>query len=298
MTTSTRLQLALLLLSVGLGAAGCGHKAHSGAPVTTVAANLTSTVSPEALHVGVVGGVSFGVSGAVADRGALADVADDVLVLVAAGAVPDASLRLAARAHPATHFAIIGGTAHGVRLRNVAGVLLRRDQAAYLAGLVAGLVGKAGGTQQPKMALVGPDATHLLGAFTRGAHLGFPSANVSAAPSSGDPASCKEAALAAIGEGAVAVVASPGNCALGALAATGEQHIVGQSLADFEVRGAIAAAVVRAALQGVFYGREDLSYGIRAGAVGIERLDPLVPTGVAVQARAIAQRLAEGLPPS
>ena len=77
-----------------------------------------------------------------------------------------------------------------------------------------------------------------------------------------------------------------------------EQHIVGQSLADFEVRGAIASAIVRAALQGVYYGREDLNYGWRAGAVGIVRLDPLIPSGVAVQARAIAQRLAEGLAPN
>ena len=112
------------------------------------------------------------------------------------------------------------------------------------------------------------------------------------------PAACKEAALAAVDEGAVAIVSSRGPCALGALAAATEQHIVGQSLADFEVRGAIASAIVRAALQGVYYGREDLNYGWRAGAVGIGRLDPLIPSGVAVQARAVAQRLAEGLAPT
>jgi hypothetical protein len=93
-------------------------------------------------------------------------------------------------------------------------------------------------------------------------------------------------------------VASPGTCALGALAAAREQYIVGESLGDFEVPGAIASATVRAALQGSYYGKEDLSYGVRAGAVGIVRLDPLVPTAVAVQARAAAQRLAEGLSPT
>ena len=287
----------LLVLVLVLAAAGCGRPAHQVRTATTVARDTTSTVSSEALHVGVVGSVSFNATGAVADRGALADVADDALVLVRAGTVPDASLRLVARAHPAAHFAVIGGSARGVRLRNVAGVLLRRDQAAYLAGLVAGLVAKAGGTQHPKVALVGPDTTELLGAFKRGVHVAFAGAEPTGAPASEDPASCKEAALAAIGQGAVALVASPGRCALGALAAAGEQHIVGQSLADFEVRGALASAVVRAALQGVYYGREDLSYGVRAGAVGIVRLDPLVPTGVAVQARAVAQRLADGLGP-
>jgi hypothetical protein len=294
-TTRRSVWPAVLILLV---LAGCGSSEHAGRTATTVTRPLTSTASSDALHVGVVGPVSFSVTGAVPERGALETVADDTLVLVAAGAVPDASLLLVAKAHPETHFAVIGGSAQGVRLRNVVGVLLRREQAAYLAGLVAGLVANAGGTQHPKVALVGPDVPTLLGAFRRGVHVAFPGADPIGGPSPEDPASCKEAALGAINEGAVAVVSSPGECALGALAATREQHIVGQSLADFEVPGATASAIVRAALQGVYYGREDLSYGIRAGAVGIVRLDPLVPTGVAVQARAAAQRLADGLSPT
>ena len=186
-----------------------------------------------------------------------------------------------------------------MRLRNVVGVLVRRDQAAYLAGLVAGLVAKAGGTQQPKVALVGPAATTLArGIHARRARRIPGRRGDQGAPSSEDPAACKEAALAAVDEGAVAIVSSRGTCALGALAAAREQHIVGQSLADFEVRGAIASAIVRAALQGVFYGREDLSYGWRAGAVGSSGSIRSIPTGVAVQARAIAQRLADGLSPT
>ena len=295
--TASRHRLGLVLLSlVALTAPGCGgHTARKG---TTVPRQVTSTVSSEALHIGVVGGLSFSATGAVADRGTLEQVAGDTLVLVPAGGVPDASLRLVARAHPGSHFAVIGGSARGVRLRNVAGVLLRRDQAAYLAGLVLGLVAKAGGTQHPNVALVGPAAETLLGAFKHGVRVAFAGARATAAPSSEDPAACKEAALAAVGEGAVAIVSSRGPCALGALSAAAEQHVVGQSLADFEVRGAIASAIVRAALQGVYYGREDLNYGVRAGAVGIVRLDPLIPTSVAVQARAAAQRLAEGLAPT
>lgn len=287
--------LALLLLAAVAGAGCGGHAAHPG---TTVSRPATSTVSSEALHIGVVGGLSFSATGAVADRGTLDEVAGDTLVLVPAGGVSDASLRLVARAHPASHFAVIGSSAHNVRLRNVAGVLLRRDQAAYLAGLVLGLVAKAGGTQHPKVALVGPAADTLLGAFKHGVRVAFAGAKATGARSSENPAACKEAALAAVSEGAVAIVSSRGPCALGALSAAAEQHIVGQSLADFEVRGAIASAIVRAALQGVYYGREDLNYGVRAGAVGIVRLDPLIPTGVAVQARAVAQRLAEGLSPT
>lgn len=280
-----------------LATAGCGgHTTTTTTP--TVSRPVTSTVSSEALHIGVVGGLSFSATGAAADRGPLEEVADDALVLVPAGAVSDATLRQVARAHPASHFAVIGGSARGVRLRNVAGVLLRRDQAAYLSGLVLGLVAKAGGTQHPRVALVGPAATTLLGAFRHGVRVAFTGAQAMGAPSSEDPAACKEAALAAVDEGAVAIVSSRGPCALGALAAAREQHIVGQSLADFEVRGAIASAIVRAALQGVYYGREDLNYGWRAGAVGIVRLDPLIPSAVAVQARAIAQRLAEGLAPN
>lgn len=286
----------VLAALVVLTGAGCGG--HTGRTTSTARRPVTSTVSSEALHIGVVGGLSFSASGAVADRGSLDQVAADALVLVPAGGVSDASLRLVARAHPGSHFAVIGGSARGVRLRNVAGVLLRRDQAAYLAGLVVGLVAKAGGTQHPKVTLVGPAAATLLGAFRHGVRVAFAGADATGASSSEDPAACKEAALAAVDEGAVAIVSSRGPCALGALSAATEQHIVGQSLADFEVRGAIASAIVRAALQGVYYGREDLNYGWRAGAVGIVRLDPLIPSGVAVQARAIAQRLAEGLSPS
>jgi hypothetical protein len=291
-----RLSRPALLALLALAGAGCGGPtAHT---TSTVQRPVTSTVSSEALHIGVVGGLSFSATGAVADPGSLDEVAADALVLVPAGAVSDASLRLVARAHPGSHFAVIGGSARGVRLRNVAGVLLRRNQATYLAGLVVGLVAKAGGTQHPKVALVGPAASTLLGAFRHGVHVAFAGAEATGAPSSEDPAACKEAALGAVDEGAVAIVSSRGPCALGALEAAAEQHIVGQSLADFEIRGAIASAIVRAALQGVYYGREDLNYGWGAGAVGIVRLDPLIPSGVAVQARAIAQRLAEGLPPS
>lgn len=289
-----RSRLGLLLLLVAT-AAGCGGQAARKG--STLPRLVTSTVSSEALHIGVVGGLSFSATGAVADRGTLDRVADDSLVLVPAGAVSDEALRLVARAHPASHFAVIGGSAQGVRLRNVAGVLLRRDQAAYLAGLVLGLLAKAGGTQHPNVALVGPAAESLLGAFRHGVRVAFDGAKATGAPSSENPAACKEAALAAIDEGAIAVVSSRGPCALGALSAAAEQHVVGQSLADFEVRGAIASAVVRAALQGVYYGREDLNYGVRAGAVGVVRLDPLIPSGVAVQARAAAQRFADGLPP-
>src|SRR5205823_3415783 len=65
----------------------------------------------------------------------------------------------AARAHPSTHFAILGSTA-GSDLPNVTAVRFHPDQAAFLAGYLAaavsrtGIVGEFGGTRVPEVTRV------------------------------------------------------------------------------------------------------------------------------------------------
>jgi hypothetical protein len=59
-----------------------------------------------------------------------------------------------------------------------------------------------------------------------------------------------------------------------------------------------ATQVARDAVGGVYHGGEDLVFGAASGAVGIRRLDPRISPTTAVRARAAAQELASGRPPS
>lgn len=286
-----RLPTLVALAALPFVAAACGSGPH----VSRTTVVHTTAVAKVGLRVGLVGGVGFRASGAYADRGALSRVAGDPLVLVAADAAPIAGVAAAAKAHPAGHFAIVGASARALKIANLAGLLARDDQAAHVAGLLAGLVAKSAGTTNPTVALVGPGEDKVLVDFTNGVHAVDERTVVTGYPADPRPASCKEAALAAIASGALAVISTPGPCADGVRAAALEQHVVGQSLADFEILDAAASITVRQAVHGVYSGKEDVTFGALDGAIGITRLDPLVPDAVAVQARAAAQRYADGL---
>jgi hypothetical protein len=260
----------------------------------TTSPDRAAEVAASSFRVGVVGPVEFTATGAVAVRGPLARVVDNPLVLVAAGHVSAAALDRTARANPSTHFALIGGSVGRNRPPNVAGVEIRAADAASLSGVVAGLVARATGTQHAVVALVGPTEAGLLGAFRRSVSQTADNVSVIGTATGPGAAACKEAALAAIAAGAAAVVATDDTCAEGTSAAASERNVVGEALGDFELPSIAASAVVQAAMSGRYYHREDVVFGFRSGAIGIVRLDPLVPTGVAVQARAAAQRLGEG----
>ena len=271
---------------------GCGSAAR---PARQVVSTAPAAPARPVFTVGVVGAVPFEVAGVAVVHGSLTRVVGNPLVLVEAGRVSPAELALVARANPATDFAVIGGTAGRRPLRNVAGVLVRAGDAAYLSGTVAALVAHATGTQRPTVTLVGPAGTGVVTAFRRGVSDAAPGVSATATAAGPDATLCKEAALAAIDAGAVAVVGTDDACAAGVLAAAAERNVVGESLvADFELPSVAVAAVVQAAAAGHPYRHEDVRFGYRAGAVGIVHLDPLVPTAVAIQARAAAQRLAEG----
>src|SRR5437764_8366134 len=97
----------ILGLLVGLLASGCGSSPHG-----TVATTTGRTRSAAAgFRVGVVGAIPLDEPGVVPRRGALAQVAGAVLVLVDAHLVPADELAAVARAHPASHFALVGASA-------------------------------------------------------------------------------------------------------------------------------------------------------------------------------------------
>jgi basic membrane lipoprotein Med (substrate-binding protein (PBP1-ABC) superfamily) len=239
------------------------------------------------------------VAGAVLEHGTLDQVAGDPLVLVPAGTPAAARLAEVAAANPSTHFALVGGSARDLRLRNVAGLVIPDDQAARLAGIVAGVVAADLGVAQPSVAWAGRQQPALLGAFGRGVHAVDGSAVILHAWTRDVPASCKEGALAVIQRGAAVVAAPHGNCALAAASGAHEQDVPALSLDDFQVRSVPAAQVVRDAVNGLFHGGEDLVFGTASGAVAVDGgLDPRITPDEAIRARTAAGEAASGVAPS
>jgi hypothetical protein len=250
------------------------------------------------LRIGVVGALQVNVAGAVAEHGTLASVASDPLVRVDAGDPATRLLRTAAAAHPATHFALVGGPAAALHLANVVGLVIRDDEAALLGGVAAGLSASEQSGPNARVAWVGPEERSLASAFARGVHTVAPKVVVLRVWSPVDPASCKEAALEAVARGASAVMAHAGECASAAIAAAHERNQPGLRLSDFELPGVAAAGIVRDAVRGVYHGHDDIVFGAASGAVGVRMLDPLIAPATAVRVRTASQELASGLRPS
>ena len=114
------------------------------------------TASASELRVGLVGPLTLDVPGVAPEHGTLAQVADAPLVLVAAGAAGPGAVADAARAHPASHFALVGESTKPHRVGNLVGLVLRDEQAAQLAGIVAGYAAADAGAAAPRVAWVGP----------------------------------------------------------------------------------------------------------------------------------------------
>jgi hypothetical protein len=272
--------------------AGCGGRASH--PPAAAPAAKTARVG---LRVAVVGNLHVGARGAVVVHRTLRRAASAALVLASATSVGPARLAGAADAHPETHFALVGASTAGFRRPNLAGVVLRRDQGALLAGAVAGLVADEQGSVSPRVAWVGPARPALAAAFERG--VGDTSqAVVVRTDTRAVPVACKEAAIAAIEAGAVVVAADGGACAEAVAAAAHDQGLPALAVSDFLLPDVAAGRVVREAVSGGYYGGEDVIFGARSGVVGIRRLDPAVPASVAVRAHIAAQQLENGGVPS
>jgi basic membrane lipoprotein Med (substrate-binding protein (PBP1-ABC) superfamily) len=231
------------------------------------------------------------VPGASPDRRRLSAVADDPLVLVDANVQPLATVANVAAAHPASHFALVGASTKDERVANLVGLVLGDETAARLAGAVAALTASSQGGTSPRVAWVGPEERRLAAAFERGVRDTARSVSVLHQWSRSDPARCKEAALTAIDRGALLVAAHGGLCALAAASGAHERNVPALSLRDFELPSVASALVVRDALAGIYHGGEDIVFGATTGAIGVRRLDPLIPADVAAEARATAQDL-------
>jgi hypothetical protein len=290
---SLDMRLKMALIALVACAAGCG----GGRPATTTTARHAPH-RPAGVRVGVVGPLDLRVPGAVIAHGPLGTMPGYRLVVVSADADDAATVAAAADAHPQTHYALVGSPTRGYRRPNVVGIVLREDQAAFLAGVVAALVAVDEGGTVKRVAWVGPQERALARAFSRGAHSIDPGIGILLAWSSTRPAACKEAALGSIARAAVVVLAHAGTCADAAIAGAHQQNHVGLRLADFELPGVAAAQIVREALGGAYHGDEDIVFGADTGAIGVNRLDPRISATTAIDARTAAQDLASGRRPA
>jgi hypothetical protein len=286
---------AALGLSLALLGAGCGgaHKAQRSATTTPVTG--TQQASND-LHVGLVGPLEVDVAGVAGEHGTLAGVAGLPLVLVSDDAAGLPAVARAARAHPLSHFALVGASTKDDRVANLVGLVLRDEQAARLAGIVAGYATAEAGGTSPRVAWVGPEDRRLATAFARGVHRALPGATVLYEWSRSIPARCKEAALAGIERGAMVVVADRGLCAESAISGAQQQNVPGLELGDFEFPNVPANLIARDAEAGVYHGGEDLVFGAASGAIGIGTLDPRISFATLARARADAQELASAGP--
>lgn len=274
----------VLLCVVAVSA--CGGKRDSAATTTA------RTTVPTGLRIGVVGPLTIDVPGIVPRHETLARIAPDPLVIVDAHAVSPAVVATVARANPTMHFALVGASVKRLHAPNLAGLVIKEDDAAYLAGVTAGLAAAESGASA-RVAWVGPEERALAASFGRGVHAAAPGVSVLHQWSRSVPGRCKEAALTGLGRSAVVVMAHGGLCAEAAASAAHEQNVPALALGDFMFPGVAAGLVAREAVSGVFHGG-DVVFGPRTGAVGVGTLDPRIsPTAIA-GARAAAQDLASG----
>lgn len=284
---------AFVLAAVAFLLVGCGvaHTVTTQSVVTRTTYRI-ATAAPS-LDVGVVGQLQVSVPGAKVHHGTLAKLTDP-LVLVQAGTNAAAHLATVARSNPGTHYALVGGSAADLKLRNVVGLVIRDEPAAQLAGAVAGLVAQGEGVPAPRVGLVGPANTPLSFSFGQGVHAVTPHALVLHAWTGNAPAACKEAALTLLARGAVAIAAQNGRCGAAAVSGAHEQNAAAILISDFELLSVPATEIVRDAVGGVFHGGEDLIFGPSSGAIGIGPLDPRISQANVLRARTLAGRLASG----
>jgi hypothetical protein len=275
----------------GLLAAGCGGRQEAAKPPASTTSKPPARVG---LRVGVVGPLHVSVPGTIVTRRSLKTARNDSLVLVSAASRDADNVPGEAAAHPSTHYVIVGASAAAQRLENLAGAVLRDDQAARLGGIAAGLAAQEASSRSARVAWVGPNDPPIVAAYIAGVHQAAPGTTVLRAWSSPRPASCKESALGAIQRGATVIMAPSGLCAAAAIDGAHERNLPGLSLADFQFPDVVASSIARDGVRGVFHGREDLIFGQASGAIGVRRLDPLFSTAVANRTRTIAQQLASG----
>jgi len=246
-------------------------------------------------------------------RGALqarADAHDD-LVIAASFLLTDAVMD-AARANPGTRFVLVDPLVAPPGLRNLAVLSFREDQAAYLAGALAGMATRSGvvaGVYGPDGAT---DQAHRLG-FEHGARYARPNVRVLGAyqPASegapyANPEWGAEQARAFIAQGADVIFGAGGTTGQGALVAVAQagRSCIGSGTSEGSAAGclltstvtyidrAVGATIIDAAAGRWSGGIQPL--GLAERAVGLAPFQRPLPDDVRSRLQQITDQLAAG----
>ncbi len=249
------------------------------------------------------------------DGRVLARAAGDGYDLVIAAGTTRKALDDAARGFPRVSFAVVDVSQESLPSRpaNVRGLLFVEQEAGYLAGYLAALVGKEAAAARRIVGSIGgrrtPEVDRYIAGFQAGARAGDPKIELLHAYTGGvgDRVRCKELALAQIAQGVGAVFPVAGRCGLGALEAARERSVwgigvdvdrlsLGPHMLTSATKNADVAVflTIQAARDGRFAGGEDVVFDVASGGVGLGEISRLVAPELVVRVKQVQAALAAG----
>ena len=249
------------------------------------------------------------------DERVLARTAGDGYDLVIAAGTTRKALDGAARGHPRVAFAVVDVSQESLPSQpaNVRGLLFKVQEAGYLAGYLAGLVGKEAAAARRIAGSVGgrrtPEGDLYIAGFQAGARAADPTVELLNAYTGGvsDRARCKELALDQIAQGAGVVFPVAGRCGLGALEAATERSVwgigvdvdrlsLGPHMLTSATKNADVAVflTIQAAREGRFAGGDDVVFDVASGGVGLGEISRLVAPELVARVQQVQAALAAG----
>ena len=195
---------------------------------------------------------------------------------------------------------------------NTRGILFREQEAGYLSGWLAIktlmaakkplVIGAVGGVKIPPV-------DKFIAGYQAGAKAANPKAKVlyGYSQSFTDQGKCKEIALNQVAQGSQAEFAVAGSCGLGALSAAKDKGIWGIGVdADQAYLGShmLTSAVkrvdegvlrtIKQAKSGTFKGYGNTIFSVRAGGVGLGKINAKVPASIVAQVKILEKAIAIG----
>ena len=234
-------------------------------------------------------------------------------LVIAGSSLQGEALDLAAVEYPDVRFAILDMPQRALphRPRNALGITFASEEAAYLAGYVAGkmerrrpgrdVVSSVGGLKAPPI-------DHFIAGYQAGARRASRRIVTLNAyvQSFTDAGRCRSAAVAQIARGSGVVFPVAGYCGLGALQAAEERGVWGVGIdADQSFLGphmltsavkrvdVAVYTVIRRAMRGGHWGRT-VEFGLRERGVGLGKTSPKVPPSVVTETHHIGRLIAAG----
>jgi basic membrane protein A len=235
-------------------------------------------------------------------------------LVIAGSAFQGKAVDLAAVEHPDVRFAILDVPHQALphRPRNAVGLTFRAQEAAYLAGYLAGRMERRRPGRDVISSVGGWKAPPIDG-LVAGYQAGARKANPRIVPlnayvqSFTEPVRCKRAALAQIAKGSGVVFQVAGFCGLGALEAAREKgvwaigvdadqsslgpHILTSVLKNVDVA---VYEVIRKWQQGRLRGGRTLDIGLREDGVGLGKVSPRVPRAVLADMKRMQRLIVSG----